>query len=118
MTSGEPTRMDYQQLRQVVLDLGFWVDERSSGPRPTIRRGPHRDSPPFRGLYLNEWNCRAYFTQRRIGGQLKWPQDRQPDQALWVFPTAINLWHQRDGRYNCTPKDGLEREAIGQFLRP
>ena len=49
MGSDQPTRMDYQQLRQVVLDLGHWAPEDSSGPRPRVANGFGK---PFDGLYL------------------------------------------------------------------
>lgn len=85
MVSNQPTRMNYRKMRQVVLDLGFWVDERSSGPRPTLRRGSHRNTPPFDGLYLNE-RRRANFTLRPVKGNVKWPRGRPPDSNLWVVP--------------------------------
>lgn len=97
---------------------GLWVDERSSGPRPTLRRGSHRDTPPFDGLYLNE-RRRAYFTLRPVKGNVKWPRGRPPDSNLWVVPfAAVHPLHQQGERVNCTPKDGLEREAVWQFLCP
>ena len=105
-----PTSMNYEDMRELVLDLGRWAPLRSKGWRPTLRRGPSKDSPPYRGLYMNEHEGRAYLTALQ-----KCPLDFDPD--LWCLQPAMNPRHQGGGRRNAAPKSGKEREALQQLLR-
>ena len=105
----QPTRLNYQEMREeVVIDLGCWAPERSHGRRPTLRKGPGRESPPFRGLYMNEHNGRAYFTLLPIC-------TLNPAPHLWCWdPGYMNPKHQ--GKRNIAPKAEKEREALEQLL--
>ena len=115
-TNLSPTQMNRQRMRQVLKGLGFWAHKHSTGW--TIRSGPRPDTTPFDGLYLNEYHRRAYFTLKPINRRIKWPQDKLPAPGLWVEldSIAVGSLQRRDGRRNYAPRDGLEREAVRQFL--
>ena len=116
MAGDQPTRKDYQQMRQVLKDLGFWAHKHRAGW--TIRSGPCRDTAPFPGLYLNKYQGRVYVTQKPIDGCIKWPHGKPPDPDLWVEldPIAVGSLQRRGGRRNYAPRNGMEREAVWEFL--
>ncbi|MYB84600.1 MAG: hypothetical protein F4X54_07690 [Chloroflexi bacterium] len=105
-----PTSMNYQDMHELLLGLGRWVPLRSKGWRPTLRRGPSKDSPPYRGLHMNEHYGRAYFTALP-----KCPLDFDPN--LWCLQPPVNPRHQGGGRRTAAPKSGKEGEALQQLLR-
>ena len=102
--------MNYEDMRELVLDLGRWAPLRSKGRRPTLRRGPSKDSPPYRGLNMNEHDGRAYLTARCIYKLVF-------DPDLWCLHVPVCPRHQGGGRRNAAPKSGKEREALQQLLR-
>ena len=105
----QPTRMTYQEMLVLVIDLGCWAPERSRGWRPTLRKGSDRSGPPFRGLYMNENEGRAYFTMLPICGL-------EPTSDLWCRePDYVSAKH-RNNRRNVAPRDGVEQQALKQLL--
>lgn len=106
----QPTRKNYHEMRTLVIDQKCWAPERSHGWRRTLRRGPSVESPPFRGLYMNEHDGRAYFTMLSVCAL-------EPAPDLWCWePDYVNPKHRSTLRRNITPKDGMERRALEQFL--
>ena len=76
-----------------------------------MRCGASRDDTSIRGLYMNEWDGRAYFTMLRIC-----PFRCKIDPNLWCTPRSVNPKDQDGGRKNYTPKAGQECTALKQLL--
>ena len=106
----QSTHKNYQEMREVVIRLECWAPEKSQGWRPRVHKFSDGNRLPFKGLYMNEGEERAYFTM--LTNCIL-----HPDPDLWCWePAYVNPKHKKDGRRNIAPKAGKEQEALKQLL--